>query len=265
MLQRARGLSRGIPRYYVEFLPFVAALAVIAIVSVIDPATVADALVRILLATLCAIVAIRLILGGRERDQALLLERLSRIDALTGLLNQGEFHRRLEEEIVRARRYRRRFGLIVMDVDGLKRVNDEEGHLRGDEMLGAFGQTLLGALRASDLGFRIGGDEFAALLPETDREQTAIASQRIRDVLLNREIAQFGVTVSLGTAEFPTSGMSAEELMRNADRAMYAEKALTRQRRAGPRDPSALPPEYQPDPRRAAAAAAARARDRSAS
>jgi diguanylate cyclase (GGDEF)-like protein len=216
--------------------------------SIVDPSTISNALVRALIALLLGISAVRMALN--ERRVSATIERLelqARQDALTTLWNQADFRRRLDEEVKRAERYRRRLSLIVMDVDGLKRLNDVEGHQRGDELLATFGRALRAALRTSDAGFRIGGDEFAVLLPETDRNEASIVARRLRAALLTSAMARFGATVSMGVSEFPASGTSADDLMRAADKAMYVEKELGRAQRHSRRSPDVLPPEFQGD------------------
>jgi diguanylate cyclase (GGDEF)-like protein len=254
LVDRLYGYVRAVSRYRFGLTPFSLALSFAAlVVSIVDPSTISDALVRALLALLLGVGAVRLALSDRKvRSTIEKLERLSREDALTTLWNQADFRRRLDEEVNRAQRYRRRLSLIVMDVDGLKRLNDEEGHQRGDELLATFGRSLRAALRASDAGFRIGGDEFAVLLPETDRAEAASVAARLQEALLSSAMARFGATVSVGVAEFPTSGMAADDLMRAADKAMYAEKELARGRRDAARRADALPPEFQADPVRVA-------------
>jgi diguanylate cyclase (GGDEF)-like protein len=115
---------------------------------------------------------------------------LADVDALTGLHNRRYFHEMLAREVARARRYRRTLSLVVLDLDNFKGVNDRIGHLGGDEVLAEVGERMRSVMRSADIACRIGGEEFAVLLPEaslTDAEQlyerlaTAVAAGPIRD------------------------------------------------------------------------------------
>src|SRR5208282_523724 len=103
-------------------------------------------------------------------------------DPLTGLYNRRLFGEGFEKELNRARRYGLPLGLVMLDLHRFKKVNDKHGHPRGDEVLRAAATTLKKALRTSDSAFRIGGDEFAVLLPQTDAEQALGLSRRIETV-----------------------------------------------------------------------------------
>ena len=107
------------------------------------------------------------------------LRTLAQEDPLTGLPNRRAFMRDLESELERTRRHGRPLALVLCDVDDLKHINDTHGHPGGDRALCAVARTLRDALRAGDTAFRIGGDEFAVLLPETTAEQAAIVAARI--------------------------------------------------------------------------------------
>src|SRR6202451_1194678 len=101
-------------------------------------------------------------------------------DALTGLYNRRLFNEYCDKELNRAKRYAHSLAVVILDLHKLKEVNDRYGHLQGDQVLRLAGATLRGTLRASDFAFRIGGDEFALLLPQTDLEQATILSRRVR-------------------------------------------------------------------------------------
>jgi diguanylate cyclase (GGDEF)-like protein len=145
-------------------------------------------------------------------------------DPLTSLYNRRLFAEAFEKELTRARRYGLPLGLVVLDLHRFKEVNDKYGHPRGDDVLRATATTLRKALRTSDSAFRIGGDEFALLLPQTDAVQTLALSRRVETVFV--EILRplglgFPVTMDHGVATFPQDGEQAEQLIRIADERLY--------------------------------------------
>ncbi len=149
-------------------------------------------------------------------------EALASRDPLTGLLNHREFHQALERELERARRSDRPVSVTLLDLDGFKEINDLQGHARGDVVLTAVAQAIDGASRAGDLAFRVGGDEFAVLLPETQTRDAAGAARRTCEAIA---AATDGVTASFGTATWPGDGGSKEVLLAEADHRLYAMKA----------------------------------------
>jgi diguanylate cyclase (GGDEF)-like protein len=148
---------------------------------------------------------------------------------MTGCLARGAFNRRLAEEVDRARRYRRTFGLVMVDVDNLKRLNDTAGHRAGDEALRAVAVGLRAAARASDVVGRLGGDEFAVLLPETDAYDVETVLGRLRSVSYG-EGEPAPVTLSLGSTVWSGPEDSAEAMFSRADDALYAAKHAGRAR-----------------------------------
>lgn len=160
---------------------------------------------------------------------------LASVDSLTGLFLRDAFFRRLEEEHARASRYGTAFGLLMIDLDDFKEINDRHGHLAGDRFLGAFGEALRSRLRGADLACRYGGDEFCILLPETDLEASARIAERLRaDIAaLVVDIDGFALrtTVSIGIAAFPghDSG-DPKGLLLRADQALYQAKRAGRDR-----------------------------------
>lgn len=145
-------------------------------------------------------------------------------DPLTGLYNRRLFGETIEKEITRARRYALPLGLVILDLHRFKEVNDKHGHPRGDEVLRTAAATLRKALRTSDSAFRIGGDEFALLLPQTDTTQALALSRRVEAIFIETLLPlQLSVTVSMdhGLATFPADGEQAEELVRIADERLY--------------------------------------------
>lgn len=156
------------------------------------------------------------------------LQELAITDNLTGLYNSRHFFEQLQVEISRAHRYRRALALILLDLDGFKRVNDTHGHIEGDRVLARFGQIVRSVLRESDSAYRYGGDEFIILLPEAGVNQGVIVGERIRAALeLERFPTQSGkdilLTGSVGVTEYK-SGEKVSALIGRADEAMYASK-----------------------------------------
>ena len=145
-------------------------------------------------------------------------------DSLTGLYNRRLFEEYFGKELNRARRYGQQLGLVLLDLHQFKEVNDRHGHLRGDQVLQAAASTLRKTLRTSDYAFRIGGDEFAVLLPQSDAEQAATLSRRLR---ANYESAiqplklEVPLTLDYGIAVFPEDGDQKESLIRVADKRLY--------------------------------------------
>lgn len=162
------------------------------------------------------------------------LERDALTDALTGLYNRRYLMERLQEECIRSRRYKRPFGVALVDLDGFKPINDVHGHKAGDEVLVGVAGALKSALRESDLVARIGGDEFVAILLDVTPETASIATERIRGRLrgVRTSAVPEGVEASIGVG-FWTAGDvdSPEVLLEFADRAMYREKRCRKETR----------------------------------
>jgi two-component system cell cycle response regulator len=168
---------------------------------------------------------------GRQADE---LRRLSTTDALTGLSNRRAFHARLREEWRRSRRYRFPLSLLLIDVDGLKQVNDERGHDAGDRVLRGVASAIKDTLRETDFGARWGGDEFAIIAPNTARTAAQRLGQRLLLHMKRRVPAgEATPSASVGIAILdPTRGESEsiDWLMRAADQALYQAKASGRNR-----------------------------------
>ena len=152
-------------------------------------------------------------------------------DPLTGLLNRRGFHRITEVELERARRAHRPFSLLLGDCDFFKLINDRFGHHAGDEALQDIARLLDRHKRRIDTAARIGGEEFALILPETDQHEAYILAERLRSRIRSvRDSQAVAVTMSFGVASYPVHGASADALLRAADEALYAAKALGRDR-----------------------------------
>jgi diguanylate cyclase (GGDEF)-like protein len=144
--------------------------------------------------------------------------REARTDSLTGLANRTELERQLEREIAGARRHGRPLGLLVVDLDGLKAINDEQGHPAGDAALRSLAGALLRSVRSTDTCARIGGDEFAIVMPDTTLAQATEVRARVA-----RALAESGLRVSAGVAGWDPS-LSAQELFKMADTRLYRAK-----------------------------------------
>jgi diguanylate cyclase (GGDEF)-like protein len=161
------------------------------------------------------------------------IDTLSRIDPLTGLANRREFDRLLLQEVARSRQSGQSFSLIMADLDHFKQVNDRFGHQEGDRALQQIGRLIqLVAKRAADAAFRIGGEEFAVLMGNTDKTGAVGLSETLRGVTEGARFLPTGeaVTISLGVATFPGDGQDAASLIAAADRALYRAKAGGRNR-----------------------------------
>jgi diguanylate cyclase (GGDEF)-like protein len=159
----------------------------------------------------------------RARDAAI---RLSTVDSLTGLYNRTFFFTALDREIARGDRSGRAFCLLMLDLDDLKAVNDRFGHVAGDQVLRGVADVVRGGVRKIDVAARYGGDEFVALLPETDPTGGWVLAEKIRLTVAEQGMPGIepGPTVSVGVVSYPADGRSADALLVSADRAMYASK-----------------------------------------
>jgi diguanylate cyclase (GGDEF)-like protein len=152
-------------------------------------------------------------------------------DHLTGLANRRRFERQLEREVSRTQRYGRPFCLLLLDIDNFKQVNDTYGHEAGDEVIRRLALTLQAGTRGIDLAARIGGEEFAVILPETDFEGGLDVAERLRLAVREMDMPLVGqVTASFGVAEFPACAAAGRELVSVADAALYQAKRDGRDR-----------------------------------
>jgi diguanylate cyclase (GGDEF)-like protein len=182
--------------------------------------------------------------SSERRVRARVLE-LSQTDPLTGLFNRGHLFPTLEQEVQRTRRSGRGFCVLMIDLDGLKAINDSLGHLKGDDVLRAVGRVITGSIRTVDSAYRYGGDEFLILLPETEFIGAYVVAEKIREGVeeigesLATEVAS--TSVSIGLVSHPEDGSTPEELMVAADRAMYQAKALGKNQISGNPRPRRAP------------------------
>jgi diguanylate cyclase (GGDEF)-like protein len=147
-------------------------------------------------------------------------------DHLTALFNHRYFHERLAEEVRRANRRRTGVGLLIYDIDDFKRVNDAYGHLVGDQILQGVASISRETCRAEDIVCRIGGEEFAVILPGSNMKEAVALAERIRESVAGAPFPMIDqVTVSVGVAEGPLHASSSRELMTCADLAMLRAKA----------------------------------------
>ncbi len=155
------------------------------------------------------------------------VRRLSITDPLTGLFNRRHFGRRLCEETKRAQRYGHAASVLCVDIDRLKAINDDFGHKAGDGALVAVGRALLDNVRTIDVVARIGGDEFAVLLPETSAAQASALSQRVlTEVAWQGDLRASGLAISIGIAELNSAtDVEPDDLLVAADDALYRAKA----------------------------------------
>lgn len=167
------------------------------------------------------------------------VERIALQDPLTGLGNRRAFERELRRSLALVARDHMPFTLVLADVDGLKKTNDRSGHESGDLLLQTVADALIRSCREADSVYRIGGDEFVLLLPDTDRRDYSVVRTRI-DQMLRRVSLRFdGAGVSMGAAHTPEDGVHGEALLRRADRRMYEQKVARRI----PQGPAAAEPE----------------------
>lgn len=170
----------------------------------------------------------------RRHDLETGLERASNTDPLTGVGNRRHFARVMAREMARSRRFRHPLAVLMVDIDLFKRVNDQYGHLVGDQVIRRVAEACACGSRESDVVARLGGEEFAVLLPEADSEGARASAERIRETVEQMELVVPGkapvrCTVSLGLAEMRGEDLP-DAFLRRADKALYRAKALGRNR-----------------------------------
>lgn len=171
--------------------------------------------------------AYAVVLAGALLDNAKLFDQVSHLaisDPLTGLANYRRLLEVMELELQRAQRTGRGFAVVLMDLDGLKKINDNHGHLVGSQALKRLANVLRVHCRAMDTAARYGGDEFALVLPEAEEADAVQVTHRIRKRLQD-DGQEPRISVSAGVAIFPRDGLTIEKLLNSADTALYVMKA----------------------------------------
>ena len=156
--------------------------------------------------------------------------KLAALDQLTGLYNRRSGEQRLSEEIGRAMRHGRPLTVLLMDIDGLKQINDELGHPAGDLLLKNFSERLQRAIRGSDLAVRLGGDEFMVLLPECRAEEVRHVLSRVEGLEFEYDGNKIACRFSRGWTDYK-AGEASAQLMKRADDALYANKRAGKKQR----------------------------------
>ena len=174
-------------------------------------------------------VTLRLETERQLRQASLTLDRMAHTDALTDLFNRRYFIERLDEEFDRVSRHGSSMSVLIYDLDLFKRINDTYGHDAGDKVLKAIAQVTNQVKRSTDIACRLGGEEFALLLPETDKKGAIRLAQRLRKDIEAFPYNEYtgealSVTASIGVATVAKSAQEAQTILKNADRALYKAK-----------------------------------------
>lgn len=163
------------------------------------------------------------------REEKLLLEKMAVTDDLTRLYNHRYFVKRLNEEFKRAKRYKSQISCAMIDVDNFKRVNDTNGHQKGDVILADVARIIKNSVRETDVVARYGGEEFSVILPHTNKEDASNLANRIKDAVRNFKFDLLGegriITVSIGISTYPDPRIEdTDDLVRIADDGLYQAK-----------------------------------------
>ena len=195
-------------------------------------------------AIFCVLVIRRMHLSAYDRFRATLVTQLTSLqelvyrDEMTGLFNRRHFYEILKIEVEKTRLSRQPLAILMMDLDGLKLINDEYGHAVGDEILGNLGKAVVRHTRTGDVAARLGGDEFGIVMPGTDKRGAFALARRLWEDLERTPMYQHGetsivVSISVGLAGYPWGGEEVEELIQWADADMYANKVSRRLAKSG--------------------------------
>ena len=162
------------------------------------------------------------------QEKKLQAEKEAKTDILTGLLNRRAYYEISSSEHQRLQRYHRDFSVIMLDIDDFKKVNDNYGHHEGDRLLQSVASTIRENMRDNDYAFRMGGDEFLILLPETNEEQAYHLAKRMRKEIENKKLQSdtqsYTISVSLGISQFRQNDANLEVVVKRADEALYQVK-----------------------------------------
>ena len=169
------------------------------------------------------------------REKNALLARLAVTDELTGLHNRRHFFEAVKEQMALGLRHGFKMACLLIDADYFKRINDTYGHVAGDEVLRKLGELLFSCKREGEILARFGGEEFIMCLFNTDSERSRLAAERFRRLVAEHDFSSISpglrITVSIGLALFPQDkATSIDDLIRTADKAMYASKTAGRDR-----------------------------------
>lgn len=157
------------------------------------------------------------------------LEEMAARDELTGLYNRRHFYHEIQRELAKAQSTREPMALLLLDLDGLKQINDEHGHRVGDVIIANLGKVIVKHSRNSDTGARLGGDEFGIIMPGTDKRGAFAMARRLWEELEQTPMYEHNgkylmVTVSIGVSGYPWGGEDLDEMIHWADSDMYANK-----------------------------------------
>jgi len=168
-------------------------------------------------------------LQNKLEEQNELLEKLATIDELTKLLNRRTVYRKLKYEMDRAQRYKNPLSIMMIDIDHFKQVNDNYGHMRGDDVLREVAATISRGVRRTDIPGRYGGEEFLVIFPNSNLDESLVVAERIRvGVSELKYDDDLSVTISCGVKTY--EGETIEELLRKADEKLYEAKEQGRNR-----------------------------------
>jgi len=160
------------------------------------------------------------------------IKHLAYVDGLTGISNRRLFEKVIAEEIERAQRYGNELAVIMIDVDNFKKLNDEFGHLLGDEALRQMSTIFAQNMRRSDVACRYGGEEFVILAPQTSAPHAQVMAEKLRKAVEGFAFSGVPrkVTITAGIASYPANGRTRDELVKAADDALYQAKQAGRNR-----------------------------------
>ena len=172
----------------------------------------------------------RLLKDARDKGK---YEQLAILDGLTELFNKRYFEEVLEKEITRAKRYRLQIGVLMIDVDDFKTINDTLGHLQGDKVLQKLGFLLTNSVRRADVAARYGGDEFVIIATQSAKEDAYELAKRLRRLIEQSNFFEGSgrkITVSIGVSNYPTDAEEKTKLVEIADKMLYEAKRLGKNR-----------------------------------